>query len=226
MELPYIPAMAHSPREAVALQEKLRRRIRLEPYKGPLFRVAGADVSYNKNSPIMSAAFVVLDAASMKVIERASAALMVEFPYIPGLLSFRELPALLEAWKRLEKRPDVLIFDGHGIAHPRRLGIASHAGLILDMPSIGCAKSILTGKHANIAERAGAHTPLVDRRTREKIGDVLRTKENVQPVYISPGHRMDFASALKIIRCACASTVSPSRRDRRIFTSIRFDESG
>ena len=188
-----------SPTQAVTLQRKLRHQVRIEPYAGKPTLIGGSDVSFNKYEPTVYAGFVVLDARTLGIVDRACAAIEVSFPYIPGLLSFREVPALLEAWKALRTKPDVLVFDGQGIAHPRRLGIASHAGLLLDWPSIGCAKSLLTGIYDEPGAMAGASSPLLDRFTHEQIGVVYRTKNNVKPVFISPGHRMDMESAVRIL---------------------------
>lgn len=191
-----------TPTEAVEIQKKLRNRIELKPFKKSIKLIGGSDISFNKYSPTVYAGFVVLDAKTMEVVDRASAVLNVEFPYVPGLLSFREIPPLLEAWKKLKTKPDVLVFDGHGIAHPRRLGIAAHAGLILNMPSIGCAKSLLTGVYEEPDLEAESESPLLDRYTQEQIGIVYRTKNKVKPVFVSPGNLMDFQSALSIIK-AC-----------------------
>lgn len=191
-----------SPSEAVALQKKLKDQIQIRPMKGPIRYIAGSDISFNKFSPTVYAGFVVLDFKTLKIVETASAVMDVTFPYIPGLLSFREIPPLLEAWKKLKISPDVLVFDGHGIAHPRRLGIAAHAGLLLKKPTIGCGKSLLTGVFEEPALEAGSESPLLDKKTKEQIGLVLRTKNKVKPIFVSPGHLMDFESARKIIQ-AC-----------------------
>lgn len=222
MELPLHSTLARdcTPAEAVEMQKRLREKVRLEPYKGPLRLIGGADVSFNKYSPTIYAGFVVLDAETMQVVDTSSAVLDVSFPYIPGLLSFREIPPLLEAWKNLKTRPDVLIFDGHGIAHPRRLGIASHAGLLLDMPSIGCAKSKLVGVYDEPSLEAGSTSPLTDRNSHEQIGTVLRTKNKVKPVFISPGHRMDLKSALRIIKtCARKYRIPEPTRQAHLFVN-------
>jgi len=124
----------------------------------------------------------------------------IAFPYIPGLLSFRESPLILAACEKLCNVPDLVLIDGHGIAHPRRFGLASHLGLSLNLPTIGCAKSILCGRHQPVAEEAGSHTELLD--NEELIGAALRTKSGVRPVYVSVGHRIDLASALQwVIKC-------------------------
>jgi deoxyribonuclease V len=187
-----------TPTEAVRLQKQLRTQVRLEPFPGQPRLIAGADISFNKYSKTVYAAFVVLDAFTLETVETANAIVEVKFPYVPGLLSFREIPPLLRAWEQLRSEPDVIVLDGQGIAHPRRLGIAAHIGLFLDRPTIGCAKSRLTGTFAEPGLKAGSWSPLVDRG--ETLGAVLRTKDRVNPVFISPGHRMDLESAVRIVR--------------------------
>ncbi len=190
-----LPDWNLTPAAAVELQRRLRERVRIEPL--PLASVRTiADISFNRFSDILYSAIVVLDLATLQVVEEASVRSRATFPYVPGLLSFREAPSLLEAWDRLRMRPDVLMLDGQGIAHPRRFGIACHLGLLLDLPTIGCAKSILVGAHGELAEEAGSVAPLVDRG--ERIGVALRTKKRVSPVYVSPGHRMDLDSAIAL----------------------------
>lgn len=217
-----------TPTEAVALQKTLRNQIQLAPYRGSLNLVAGSDISFNKYSSTVYAGFVVLDIKTMQVIETASAVMDVDFPYIPGLLSFREIPPLLKAWKKLKTQPDVLIFDGHGIAHPRRLGIAAHAGLILNKPSIGCAKSLLTGVFEEPEITQGSVRSLRDKTTQEQIGIVLRTKNRVKPVFVSPGHLMDFESALQII-LACVRKhriPEPTRQAHLFVNQVRLNHLG
>jgi deoxyribonuclease V len=187
-----------NPAEAVRIQKELRERIRLEPFLGEPRLVAGADVSFNRYSTKIYAGFVVLDYDSLEVVERTGAVVEVSFPYVPGLLSFREIPPLLEAWRQLRTEPDVYVFDGQGIAHPRRVGIATHMGLLLDKPAIGCAKSLLTGRFQAPDVEAGSSSPLIDRG--EQVGVVYRTKRNTKPVFISPGHRMDIESAVRLLR--------------------------
>jgi deoxyribonuclease V len=140
----------------------------------------------------------------MKEVERACAVLPLEFPYIPGLLSFREIPALLAALANLKQMPDLLHCDGQGYAHPRRLGIASHLGVLLDRPTIGCAKSRLIGTHEPLAEKTGSQVALVDEETGgERIGTVLRTRDGVRPIYVSQGHRVSLESAVKFALQVC-----------------------
>lgn len=209
-----------TPSEAIELQKQLRRQIEITPYEGPIQYIGGADISFNKYSPTVFAGFVVLDAKTLEVVDSASAVLDVSFPYIPGLLSFREIPPLLQAWKGLRIKPDVMVFDGQGIAHPRRLGIASHAGLILDLPSIGCAKSLLTGVYKEPAIEAGSLSPLLDRSNKEHIGVVYRTKKNVKPVFVSPGHKIDFITALDILQiCVGHYRIPEPTRQAHLFVN-------
>jgi deoxyribonuclease V len=171
--------------------------IETDALPGALRLVAGADVSYDRGSPALYAAVVVLDAESLEVVDVAHATTRAEFPYVPGYLSFRELPPLLAAFERLRLRPDLVLCDGHGRAHPRRFGLACHLGVALDLPVIGCAKSRLIGEHREPGPRRGAHTALRD--GREGIGEVLRTREGVAPVYISIGHRVSLATARRLV---------------------------
>lgn len=162
----------------------------------PLRRIAGADVSYDRGSPTLFAAAVVLDAQSLEVLEVRGARAPARFPYVPGFLSFREAPAVLRAFSRLRLRPDLLIADGHGLAHPRRFGLACHLGVLLNLPSFGCAKSRLIGEHLEPGPRRGAHRPL--RHRGEKIGEALRTRSNTKPVFISIGHRISLHTARRL----------------------------
>lgn len=186
-----------SPKEAVQIQRQLMRQVRLQPLSQSVKLVAGADISFNKYSPVVFAGFVVLDFETLQLVEQATAIMEVQFPYIPGLLSFREIPPLLEAYKKLQCQPDVFVLDGHGIAHPRRLGIAAHFGLLVNRPTVGCAKSLLTGRFQEPEPWRGATADLLDKE--EKIGEIVRTKSKVKPVFVSPGHLMDFESATGII---------------------------
>jgi deoxyribonuclease V len=187
--------------EAVTLQRELARRVDV---RTPLTRsdlIAGADVSYNRFSNYFYAGVVVLRASDWAVVEQRGAARESPFPYIPGLLSFREAPVLLDAFARVESEPDVIVFDGQGIAHPRRLGIASHMGLWLDRPSVGCAKSLLCGRYQEPDPRAGSRSVLKD--GGEVIGEVVRTKDRVQPVFVSAGHKIDLPSAVRVVLQSC-----------------------
>ena len=160
---------------------------------GRLRRVAGADVSYDRGSPVLFAAVVVLEPATLEVIETVGVEARARFPYVPGYLSFREIPPLLEVFARLSAPPDLVVCDGQGRAHPRRFGLASHLGVLLDLPTIGCAKSRLVGEHREPGPRRGASTRL--RHEGEVIGTVLRTQDGVKPVYVSVGHRVTLDAA-------------------------------
>ena len=213
-----------TPSQAVALQKKLREKVLLSPPEKPIRTVAGADISFDKYSPTLFAGIVVLSLPNLETIEEAGAQAETNFPYIPGLLSFREIPPLLKVWRKLKTKPDVLICDGQGIAHPRRLGIAAHLGLLLDVPAIGCAKSVLVGKFDEPPLERGSWSPMIDKN--ETIGAALRTKNKVKPVYISPGHRMDLESAIEIA-LACDGGYrlpEPTRRAHLLVNRLRRGE--
>jgi len=181
-------------RDAVALQRRLAERLVLEvPADFAPATVAGVDVSYEKHGDLFFAGVVVLSFPALEPVVTADALGRVTFPYIPGLLSFRELPVLLKAFRKLPLTPDVILVDGQGIAHPRRLGLASHLGLWLDLPTVGCAKSRLCGEHPEPGRERGDRVPLTH--DGEPVGSVLTTRTGVKPLYISPGHRMDIATA-------------------------------
>jgi deoxyribonuclease V len=162
--------------------------------------VAGIDISSPDTQGVASGAVVVLRYPELNIVEVKIAKGKITLPYIPGLLSFRESPLILAACDRLSSIPDLVLIDGQGIAHPRRLGLASHVGLFLDLPTVGCAKSILCGQHQPLAEKAGSHAELLD--NGEIIGAALRTKSKVKPIYVSVGHKINLASALHwVINC-------------------------
>ena len=187
--------------EAVKLQQQMREQLILEAVEMDIRLIAGADVSYSKGSDLFFSSVVVLEVPSMTVMEVAAAEGKVDFPYIPGLLSFREAPILIKAFEKIKNTPEVVIFDGQGIAHPRGLGLASHMGLILDLPSIGCAKKNLVGDYGSVGSEVGEHTSIIFKD--EVVGAVLRTKRNVMSVFVSPGHRMDIPSAVDIVMKTC-----------------------
>jgi deoxyribonuclease V len=193
-----LPPAGLTPEEARELQLGLRDRVvhALPPDFSPEL-IAGADLSIVRGRDVGHAAIVVLAANGMRLVDRATASVEVEFPYVPGLLSFRELPPLTVAWEKLSVRPDVVIFDAHGLAHPRRFGLACHGGLLFDVPSVGAAKSILVGEHGDLGEAKGSTAPLVH--DDEEVGVALRTRTGVSPVYVSAGHRMDLATAVDIV---------------------------
>lgn len=209
-------------RTAVAIQEELRGKLILEDRLPPDVRtVAGADISCTRGDERVYAAVVLLDAGSLNVLEEATYCGRTPFPYIPGLLSFREGPALLQAFGKLRGRPDVILFDGQGIAHPRGFGLAAHMGLILDVPAVGCAKTRLVGSFQEPGARRGQFSPLVhDGRV---IGSVLRTKDRVKPVFVSPGHRVGHERAVEIVlRCSRRYRIpDPIRRAHILVNKIR-----
>lgn len=188
--------------DAIAVQNTLRGAVITEDRLGAVQHVAGLDVGFEQQNTVVRAAIAVLDFPALELKDYAIARLPVTFPYIPGLLSFREIPALLEAFKLIKIMPDLLLVDGQGIAHPRRIGIASHFGVLTDMPSIGVAKSILVGKHVDLPVQRGAWQPLLHRG--EVIGAALRTRANVSPVYISSGHRVSLPTAIRYVM-ACTT---------------------
>jgi deoxyribonuclease V len=183
--------------QARDLQLRLAAQVDSQRDLPPYERVAGADVSYQLRGQWLYAAVVVLRAGSFEVLDRAGVIAEAKFPYVPGLLSFREAPAVIEAFGRLKTRPDVMICDGQGIAHPRRMGLAAHLGLYLGIPTIGCAKSWLHGEYQEPGLARGDWTPLTD--GGETIGAVLRTRTRVKPLFVSPGHRCNLASAIGVV---------------------------
>lgn len=186
-----------APKDAIAIQKELRTQVRLTPLPREPRTVGGADVSMNRFAKHGFAGFVTLSYPDCAPVDHAVAEGPIDFPYIPGLLSFREIPLLLSAWERLKEKPDVIVVDGAGIAHPRRLGIASHLGLILNVPTIGCAKSVLTGTYEALGEEPGSFSYLYDRT--EVIGAAIRTKRNVKPVIVSPGHLITLEASIEIV---------------------------
>jgi deoxyribonuclease V len=211
-----------TPGQAIALQKQLAGRVLLKGVRPwSLKTVAGVDVSYKKWGRLFHAAVVVLDYASMAVLETMTASGPCSFPYVPGLLSFRELPILLQAFAKLETVPDVILADAQGVAHPRRLGLASHLGLWLDLPTIGCAKSRLCGAHKEPGSAKGSWKPLLD--NGEEIGRVVRTRAQVKPLYVSPGHKVDFDAALEIVlQCSRGYRLpEPTRQAHLLSNKIR-----
>ncbi len=180
------------------LQERLRERVILEDRFGPIRFVAGADLAFNPETAEAVAGVIVYRFPSLEEVERRMARRRLRFPYVPGLLSFRESPVLLAAFARLRTEPDLLLIDGHGRAHPRLFGIACHLGVLFDKPTIGCAKSLLVGEHRELGHEAGSTAPLVFRG--ERVGVVLRSRQNVRPIYVTQGHRVSLESAVKLVR--------------------------
>lgn len=192
-----------TPKEAAALQVELRARLSTRPDFSSVRTVAGADIAMVAGprgragrEATAYAAVIAYSFPELREVERASAVGRVTFPYVPGLLSFREGPLLLEAFSRLRAEPDLVLFDAHGYAHPRRFGLACHLSVVLDRPGIGVAKSVLVGRYEEPPAAAGTWTPLVD--GKETVGAALRTRDRVQPVFISIGHRIDLHTAIKL----------------------------
>ncbi len=213
-----------STQEARQLQETLAGKVRLSFPGGDVRYVAGADVSFNRFSPVLYAGIVVLTYPELRVVEEQWVATRTAFPYIPGYLSFREAPAVLAAFEKVRQRPDVMILDGQGIAHPRGLGLASHVGLILDLPTIGCAKSLLVGEFSPPSPEKGATSQL--RYDGKVVGVVLRTRERVKPVFVSPGHLMDLRHATEIVlRCCLKFRIpEPTRQAHRLVNRVRRED--
>ncbi len=187
------PASAR--KEAIKVQLELAKRIRLVPLKTEVRYVAGVDCAFTDSRTIAVA--VLFRVPELVCVEERWVIEETGFPYIPGLLSFREGPAIVSAIKSLSVRPDVILFDGQGIAHPRSMGIATHTGILLDMPTVGCAKSRLVGEYEEPEDQRFAHTPLVYRG--RVVGVVLRTKKGVLPVFVSPGHRITLEDSIRVV---------------------------
>jgi len=201
-----IPRVPHSwlltPRQAVAVQREMASSVSQVKSPGVLRFVAGLDAAFSSDGCWCLSAVVLWDALERQLVEQHTARCRLRFPYIPGLLSFREVPALLAALRQLRPTPDLLMCDGQGLAHPRRFGIACHVGVICELPAVGCAKSRLIGEHDQPASKRGSRAPLLDRG--EVIGTVLRTQNGAKPVYVSSGHKIDLPTAQEIV-LACAT---------------------
>ncbi len=206
------------------LQTDLRKRLILHDRNIPINirTIAGADISYSKKSNTFFAAIVVLDFLTMEVVEQSSSSGTADFPYIPGLLTFREGPVLLEAFRKLNSSPDVIIFDGQGIAHPRGIGLASHMGLFLEIPSIGCGKTRLVGSYEEPGNEPGDYSPLAYEGS--IVGVALRTKKNVKPIFVSQGHRVGLDRAIDITLSSCRGyrVPEPTRRAHLAAGSLRL----
>jgi deoxyribonuclease V len=213
--------------EAREVQLALRERLLTRPPRGFAPRlVAGADVSAARFSRTGYAGIVVIDARTLETVDEATAVVTLRMPYVPGYLSFRELPALDEAWARLTVRPDVVVFDGQGYAHPRRFGLACHGGLHFGVPAVGCAKTLLVGTHGPLGDEAGATAELVD--GGEVVGAALRTRARVRPVYVSSGHTMDLPTALEVVRAVTRRWRLPetTRRAHALVNAARRGDPG
>ncbi|WP_346238800.1 deoxyribonuclease V [Niabella insulamsoli] len=208
--------------EAIQLQKEMRAQVDLTPLKRTPKVIGGADISFNKFEETVYAGIVLLSYPDMKFYGDSRVIAKTKFPYISGLLAFREVPALWQAWNQLTIKPDVLILDGQGIAHRRRMGIATHFGMIADTPAIGCAKSRLTGTFTEPTNEPFAHTPLMDKE--EQIGYVFRSKRNCKPLFISPGHQISMAQSLDIITTCMGRyrMPEPTRLAHQLVNEIRI----
>ena len=204
MKIPRTHRWDVTPKEAVQIQRDLASRVIEHDQVGDVRRVAGVDVGFEgEGNKIARAAIVVLSFPALTPVDYAIARAPVPFPYIPGLLSFREVPIVLRALEQLKTVPDVILVDGHGRAHPRRIGIASHLGVLLDLPTVGCAKSILCGRAEEPANQVGAWSPLIDRA--EIIGAAVRSSVGSTRMYVRVGHRVSMDSALGLALLCCTS---------------------
>ncbi|KPK29209.1 MAG: endonuclease V [Nitrospira bacterium SG8_3] len=221
MQIRHLHVWDVSTQEAIQLQKQLRSRLDLRKWLSPIRCVAGADVSFSRKSGRIWAGVVVFSFPELLRIEEKWIQDKVRFPYIPGLLSFRELPVLLKALKRLETDPELIICDGQGIAHPRGLGLASHLGLHVDRATIGCAKSRLVGEFSEVKEEKGSHTPLWYKD--QMVGAVVRTKRGVKPLFISPGNRITLDESVKIVLECCGKyrMPEPTRQAHLLVSGLR-----
>jgi deoxyribonuclease V len=186
-----------SPKEAIELQKTLAAQVRIEPLPSGLEIIGAADIAYSRRTDLLIAVILSFKWPGLDLIESVHHVCRASFPYVPGLLSFREVPPLLDAFRKIGQKPQVLLCDGQGIAHPRRMGFASHLGLCLGIPTVGCAKSRLCGDHENPVLRKGSSKPLL--LGGEEIGLVFCSRDGVKPIYISPGHLSDIPSSKKLI---------------------------
>jgi len=209
--------------QAIAYQQELRKQISIKPFDREIKVIAGSDISFNKYEETVYAGIVLFNYPELKIIGTATAISRTSFPYISGLLAFREVPALLEAWDKLEIKPDVLVLDGQGIAHERRLGIAAHFGLITGATTIGSAKSRLAGKYEEPANKVFAQSPMYDKG--EIIGMALRSKKNCNPIYISPGNNISMEQSVELIKnCIRGYRIpEPTRQAHLLVNKIRIE---
>lgn len=199
----------------------MSRLVSQTPPQRELRFIAGLDAAFSTDDELCFAAVVLWDLLRQEVVEQHTAIRPLVFPYIPGLLSFREVPVLLSALRKLERTPDALMCDGQGLAHPRRFGIACHLGVVCHLPAVGCAKSRLIGIHGEPPTARGSRAPLLD--NGEVIGTVLRTQTNVKPVYVSVGHKMGLATAVRMaLDCAVKYRLpEPSRLADRLVAAAK-----
>jgi deoxyribonuclease V len=210
--------------QATQIQNELRTTIDVAERELNISSIGGADISLNLYSSTIYAGIIILSFPQLLPVAYSLVKDETHFPYVPGYLAFREVPALVKVWEQMKIKPGVLVVDGHGIAHPRRMGIAAHFGAVTGQPSMGCAKKILTGKYEEPSPQFGAHSPIYDRQ--ELIGHAFRSKANTAPVYISPGHLLGMDNSLQVIRqCTGKYRIpEPTRRAHELVNRFRKGE--
>ncbi|GJL80135.1 MAG: endonuclease V [Nitrospinaceae bacterium] len=210
-----------SPKQATEIQKGLASKIRLTGSRTPPAIVAGADISFTKHSSRAFAGIVLLEFPSLKVVNELALEDELTFPYVPGLLSFREAPILLKLFCEVTPAPDLLFFDGQGLAHPRKFGLACHLGLILDRPAIGCAKTKLTGEYKEPGLAKGSCSDLLD--NDQNVGAVLRSRENCNPIFVSVGHKIDINTAIqRTLECTTRYRIpEPTRLAHHLVNRVR-----
>jgi deoxyribonuclease V len=211
--------------QAIAYQQELRKQIQIKPLNKEIKIIAGSDISFNKYEETVYAGIVLFNYPDLKIIGTTTAISRTSFPYISGLLAFREVPALLDAWDKLDIKPDVLVLDGQGVAHERRLGIATHFGLVTGATTIGSAKSRLAGKYEKPNNEVFAQSPMYDKG--EMIGVALRSKKNCNPIYISPGNNISIEQSVEVIKnCIRGYRIpEPTRQAHMLVNKIRVENS-
>lgn len=213
-------------KEAIDVQRRLCSQIRQLPLTRPARMVAGADISYEKHGEKLYAAVLVFNLPDLVLIDQAAVVDRARFPYVPGLLSFREAPALTKAFRQIRRKPDVIIFDGQGVAHPRGMGLASHMGLVLNCPSIGCAKTRLVGTYPAVPETRGSTVLLTHKG--QVVGGVVRTRERVKPVFVSAGHRITLEESIGLVLHCCrgCKLPEPTRQAHILVNRFRMEGTG
>lgn len=207
--------------QARQIQDELAQKLDFSPFKGGIGYVTGVDCAFSKDKKRVFATAVTMKAGDFSIVEKSAAVCAVRMPYIPGLLSFREAPACLEALEKLKRTPDVLFVDGQGIAHPRRMGIASHIGLFAGIPTVGCAKSRLIGHYEEPGLKKGDRSDLLI--SSERIGQVVRTRDGVKPLFVSPGNRVSAQQAGELVLAMCGRyrLPEPAREAHRLVTQFK-----
>ncbi len=205
-----------TPQQALKIQADLAKMVVLKKDFDQIKRIAGVDASYHLATKRIYSGIIIYSFPDLSLLEQRYASRRIEFPYVPGLLTFREGPAILAAFEKLKKAPDLIIFDGQGIAHPRGMGLATHMGILLNLPSIGCAKSRLIGEYTQPANRVGAYSCLKDEA--RTVGAVIRTRKHVRPVFVSPGFKIDLPTSIEIVlQCTRGYRLPEPTRQAHIF---------